>query len=172
MVIEMKRCVMFLFFVLFVFSSCFLGFAEEKEGIGLELFSDKQEYHVGESINFTLSVENLYDVDVSGEISGKIIVGDVGYEIECFGVTVPKSQNTFMGLTPLTASFSNSNVKSLTTLYACGGRQMQSTKSYSSSVQSINKQSQKEVFLIEPFNFKYNYNGSWGYRHVFVILFF
>lgn len=146
----------FLFLVLFL--GIFLGVSNSwaDENVLVELLSDKEVYYVNENINLTLRISNLYEEVLQGQIRGKVIVGDVGYEVECFDYNALGSETQFLGLTPLPASLSNSNRKTMTTLYACGGTQMQSSRSVMDS--SPISQSDEEVFELGPFVYSYSIN--------------
>lgn len=128
------------------------------ENISLELISDKQIYQVGENININLLISNSKKEDIFGQIKGKAIIGDIGFEIKCFEYNSLKNSSEYLSLSPIPASLSNSNRKSMTSLYICSGTQMQEN-----SVIMDNKaisQSGEENFEIGPFTYTYEYNGT------------
>lgn len=128
------------------------------ENVSVELLSDKQIYQVGENVNLTLKISNLDENVIQGQIKGKVIIGDVGYEIQCFDYNAPSNETQYLGLNPLPASLSNSNRKTMSTLYACGGTQMQSTKTMMDN--SPISQSGQETFELGPFTYSYTFDGD------------
>ncbi len=128
------------------------------ENFIFELKSDKQEYTVGEEINFEILIDNKLDFDIFGQIRGKIIIGDIGFEIECFEGTLIKKQISNLALTPIKASLSGSNQKQMSTIYSCDGRSMQSSKTQVTNT-PISKTGE-EVYSIEPFELDFTYNNT------------
>lgn len=145
---------------IFFFLIIFLGISNiwAIENVTIELLSEKQIYQVGENVNLTLKISNLNQNILQGQIKGKIIIGDVGYEIQCFDYNAPSNQTQYLGLNPLPASLSNSNRKTMSTLYVCNGMQMQSTKSMFDN--SPITQSGQETFQLGPFTYSYSLNGT------------
>lgn len=136
-----------------------ISFVYSDDGnISMTLYSDKDTYEIGENVSLFLRIENGYNTEISGQIKGKVLIGDVGYEIQCFDYASPANISNDLGLTPLIATMSNSNRKTLTTLYSCGGTNMRSTKTVMDNTPVT--QSGSEVFEIEPFRFEYSYNGT------------
>lgn len=129
------------------------------DNVSIALYSDKNIYSVGENVNLTLQITNLNSEIVNGQIKGKVIIGDIGYEIQCFDYNAPANNSAYLGLTPLPASLSNSNTKTMTTLYACSGTQMQSSKTMIDN-SNITNQNGQEVFELGPFTYSYTYNNS------------
>jgi len=134
------------------------SYAINDNNVSLELLSNKQIYQVGENVNLTLKISNLNENMLQGQIKGKVIIGDVGYEIQCFDYSAPGNQTQYLGLTPLPASLSNSNRKTMTTLYACGGTRMQSSKTMMDN--SPLAQNGQETFELGPFTYSYTLNGT------------
>lgn len=141
---------------------CILGaniYAASMPQVSLELFSDKNVYEQGENVNLTLIIQNNYSDIILGQIKGKVIIGDIGYEIQCFDYNAPSNDTILLGLTPLPASFSNSNRKTMTTLYACSGTNMQSSKTMTDNTQA-SQNSGSETFELGPFTYSYTYNNT------------
>lgn len=127
--------------------------------VNLSLFSNKNIYQTDENINLTLKIENLNSQIIQGQLKGKIIVGDIGYEIQCFDYNAPENTSKYLGLSPIKASLSNSNKKTMSTLYACSGTQMQSTKTLIDN--SVKKsQNGQENFKLGPFTYSFSLNGT------------
>jgi hypothetical protein len=141
----------FLFFLCLILS---LNMILANENISLELLSDKQIYQVGENVSLTLKISNPNKNSIQGQIKGKIIIGDVGYEIQCFDYKIPNNKTQHLSLNPLPASLSNSNRKTMSTLYSCSGSQIHSTKTLIDN-KPIN-QSGEEIFELGPFIYSYS----------------
>jgi len=149
----------FIILILMILGIFPLSFAQTlDQNVSVNLISNKQVYVQGEDINLTLKIENLNNQIINGQIKGKIIVGDIGYEIQCFDYNAPANKSNLLGLSPIPASFSNSNKKTMTTLYACDGTQMQSSKTMMDNTPII--QSGSENFELGPFTYSYSLNGT------------
>jgi hypothetical protein len=132
---------------------------EIKNNINFELVSPKTAYFEGEEINFSLNIinNNLFDID--GKMSGKIIIGDIGFEIECFNYMSSKNSTQNIKMSPMPASFSNSNQKMMSSLYYCDGKRIQSTKTFVTN-RPINSNKDIETFNVGPFNYTFEYEGE------------
>ena len=150
--------IMIIFFTLIGTSFATQNSSIKSENVSIKLLSDKTIYNVGDNINLFLNISNSYDTNISGELHGKIIIGDVGYEIQCFDYNAPANKSEILKLTPIPASMSNSNRKTMSTLYSCSGTTMQSTKTIVENTPIA--QSGKESFKLGPFDYSYTFNGT------------
>lgn len=160
---QFSKVILAITLVLTLILTAQISFGNKNEDFNFNLVSDKTEYLEGETIKLNLDLTNYQNLNINSKISGEIIIGDRGINVECFQATLPKNQQATLDLGSLQAGFSNSNIQSITSIYQCDNTNFQSTKTQSSTTnyQQINQnQNKEEIVIIQPFILKYTINNT------------